>query len=69
MINYQFEAIYPLLGGNGRVGKILIVLLLCEWGLLPQPLLNLSVHIEHYRQQYYDLLLGVSQEGTWEAWL
>jgi len=69
LIHYQFEAIHPFLDGNGRVGRLLIVLLLCEWGLLTQPLLNLSVYIEHYRQQYYDLLLGVSQKGEWEAWL
>lgn len=69
MIHYQFEAIHPFLDGNGRVGRLLIVLLLCEWGLLAQPLLNLSVYIEHYRQAYYDLLLGVSQQGAWEAWL
>ena len=69
MIHYQFEAIHPFLDGNGRVGRLLMVLLLCEWGLLSQPLLNLSVYIEHYRQAYYDLLLGVSQKGDWEAWL
>jgi Fic family protein len=45
------------------------VLLLCEWGLLPQPLLNLSAYIEHYRQEYYDHLLAVSQQGAWETWL
>jgi Fic family protein len=69
MIHYQLEAIHPFLDGNGRVGRLLIILLLCEWGLLTQPVLNLSVYIEHYRQQYYDLLLGVSQKGEWEAWL
>jgi Fic family protein len=69
MIHYQFEAIHPFLDGNGRVGRLLIVLLLCEWGLLPLPILNLSVYIERYRQQYYDLLLDVSQQGAWEAWL
>ena len=69
MIHYQLEAIHPFLDGNGRVGRLLIILLLCEWGLLAQPVLNLSVYIEHYRQQYYDLLLGVSQKGDWEAWL
>jgi Fic family protein len=69
MIHYQFEAIHPFLDGNGRVGRLLMVLLLCEWGLLSQPLLNLSVYIEHYRQAYYDLLLDVSQKGDWEAWL
>lgn len=69
MVHYQFEAIHPFLDGNGRVGRLLTVLLFCEWGLLSQPLLNLSAYIEHYRQEYYDLLLGVSQKGAWEAWL
>ena len=69
MVHYQFEAIHPFLDGNGRVGRLLIVLLLNEWGLLSQPLLNLSAYIERYRQQYYDLLLQVSREGDWEAWL
>ena len=69
MIHYQFEAIHPFLDGNGRVGRLLIALLLNEWGLLSQPLLNLSAYIERYRQQYYDLLLQVSREGDWEAWL
>jgi len=69
LIHYQFEAIHPFLDGNGRVGRLLVVLLLCEWGLLPQPVLNLSAYIERYRQVYYDLLLGVSTNGQWEAWL
>ena len=69
LIHYQFEAIHPFLDGNGRVGRLLIILLLCEWGLLPQPMLNISAYIERYRQQYYDLLLNVSQQGAWEDWL
>lgn len=69
LIHYQFEAIHPFLDGNGRVGRLLIILLLYEWGLLPQPLLNISAYIEHYRQEYYDLLLNVSRRGAWEAWL
>jgi Fic family protein len=69
MIHYQFEAIHPFLDGNGRVGRLLIALLFAEWKLLPQPLLNLSVYFEHYRQEYYDYLLIVSQRGDWEAWL
>jgi Fic family protein len=69
MIHYQFEAIHPFLDGNGRVGRLLIVLLLCEWGLLSQPLLNLSAYIDLYRQEYYDRLLAVSQRGDWDAWL
>lgn len=68
LIHYQFEAIHPFLDGNGRVGRLLIVLLLCEWGLMPKPMLNLSAYIERYRQEYYDLLLSVSQQGTWEPW-
>jgi Fic family protein len=69
MVHYQFEAIHPFLDGNGRVGRLLIILLCCEWGLLPQPMLNLSAYIERHRQQYYDQLLAVSQQGAWEAWL
>ncbi|MGD8404247.1 MAG: Fic family protein [Anaerolineales bacterium] len=69
MIHYQFEAIHPFLDGNGRVGRLLMALLFAEWKLLPQPLLNLSVYFERYRQEYYDQLLAVSQQGDWEAWL
>jgi Fic family protein len=69
LIHYQFEAIHPFLDGNGRVGRLLMILLFCEWGILPQPLLNLSVYFERYRQEYYDHLLAVSQRGTWEEWL
>ena len=69
MIHYQFEAIHPFLDGNGRVGRLLVPLLLYEWELLPQPLLNLSGYFEHYRQEYYDRLLAVSQRGHWVEWL
>jgi len=69
MIHYQFEAIHPFIDGNGRVGRLLIALLLCEWGLLPQPLLYLSAYFEANRTLYYDLLLAVSQRGDWEKWL
>lgn len=69
LIHYQFEAIHPFLDGNGRVGRLLIMLLLQEWGVLSQPLLNLSAYFEHYRQEYYDHLLAVSQHGKWEEWL
>ena len=69
LIHYQFEAIHPFLDGNGRIGRLLMILLLSEWNLLPQPLLNLSVYFERYRQEYHDLLLAVSQKGDWEAWL
>ena len=69
MIHYQFEAIHPFLDGNGRVGRLIIMLLFHEWNVLSQPLLNLSAYFEHYRQEYYDLLLAVSQRGKWEEWL
>lgn len=69
MIHYQFEALHPFLDGNGRVGRLLMALLFTEWNILPQPLLNLSVYFERYRQEYYDHLLSVSQRSDWEAWL
>jgi Fic family protein len=69
MIHYQFEAIHPFLDGNGRVGRLLSVLLFHEWNVLSQPLLNLSAYFERYRQEYYDHLLAVSQRGKWDEWL
>lgn len=69
LIHYQFEAIHPFLDGNGRIGRLLISLLLVAWGLMSQPLLYLSNYIEAYRQEYYERLLAVSQKGDWEAWL
>jgi len=69
MIHYQFEALHPFLDGNGRVGRLLLALLFTEWNILPQPLLNLSVYFERYRQEYYDHLLAVSQRGAWDSWL
>jgi Fic family protein len=69
LIHYQFEAIHPFLDGNGRIGRLLITLLLCRSELLSQPLLYLSAYFNAHRQMYYDLLLAVSQEGAWEAWL
>ena len=52
VIHYQFEALHPFLDGNGRVGRLLMALLFTEWNILPQPLLNLSVYFERYRQEY-----------------
>lgn len=69
LIHYQFEAIHPFLDGNGRIGRLLISLLLVDWGLFSQPLLNLSRFFEDNRQEYYDRLLAVSQSGQWEEWL
>lgn len=69
LIHYQFEAIHPFLDGNGRVGRLLIVLLLCAWDLLPQPLLYLSAYFQRHRETYYERLLAVSQRGAWGDWL
>jgi Fic family protein len=69
LVHYQFEAIHPFLDGNGRVGRLLTVLLLCEWGLMKQPMLNLSAFFEQNRQDYYSCLLAISQKGFWEDWL
>jgi len=69
IIHYQFEAIHPFLDGNGRIGRLLITLILCADQILPQPLLYLSAYFEKNRRQYYDLLLDVSQQGAWENWI
>lgn len=69
LIHYQFEAIHPFLDGNGRVGRLLLSLLLCHEQLLPQPLLYLSAFFERHREDYYRLLLAVSQKGAWPDWL
>lgn len=65
----QFEAIHPFLDGNGRVGRLLITLLLVERGVTPSPLLYLSAFFEATREEYYARLLGVTQRGEWEEWL
>jgi len=69
LIHYQFEAIHPFIDGNGRMGRLLIILLMVHWGLLPSPILYLSEYFERHRQDYYDLLQGVSEQGRWRDWL
>jgi Fic family protein len=69
LLHYQFEAIHPFVDGNGRVGRLLIPLLLCHEGLLPQPLLYLSAYFERHRPEYYRHLLTVSQTGSWADWV
>jgi Fic family protein len=69
LAHVQFEPIHPFLDGNGRVGRLLITLLLCEAGILKQPLLYLSLHFKQHRDEYYRLLDRVRMEGVWEEWL
>ena len=69
LVHYQFEAIHPFLDGNGRIGRLLLTLLFCTEGLLPQPLLYLSAYFERRRDEYYQGLLGVSQRGRWTQWI
>lgn len=69
LIHYQFEAIHPFVDGNGRIGRLLLTLLICDWKLLPLPLLYLSAFFERNRGEYYRLLLQVSQRGNWSDWL
>lgn len=69
LIHYQFETIHPFMDGNGRIGRLLITLLLCERAYLPAPLLYLSAYFERHRDEYVDGLLGVSQRGAWEEWV
>lgn len=66
--HYQFEAIHPFIDGNGRIGRLLVVVLLVEWGLLPGPMLDLSAYIEPRRDRYYTALLEVSTAGDWASW-
>lgn len=69
LCHYQFEAIHPFLDGNGRIGRLLVTLLLVERGILPTPLLYLSAFFEATRQEYYARLLAVSERGAWPEWL
>ena len=69
MAHYQFEVIHPFLDGNGRLGRLLIPLVLVERGVLPQPLLYLSVFFERNRSQYYDLLMATSRTGDLVPWI
>lgn len=69
LAHLQFETIHPFLEGNGRVGRLLITLQLCAYGLLREPLLYLSLHFKTHRRRYYELLNAVRDTGDWEAWL
>lgn len=67
--HYQFEAIHPFLDGNGRVGRLIISLFLYERKLLSHPFLYLSEFFEAHRQDYYELLRGVSEKQDWQSWI
>lgn len=68
LIHFQFETVHPFLDGNGRLGRLLITLLLCADGVLVEPILYLSLHFKTHRQLYYDLLQDVRLKGDWERW-
>src|SRR5216684_939108 len=69
LVHVQFETIHPFLDGNGRLGRLLITLLLCAEDVLQEPLLYLSLYFKQHRETYYDLLHRVRTEGDWESWL
>lgn len=69
LVHVQFESIHPFLDGNGRVGRLLIQMMLCNSGLLRKPLLYLSLYFKQHRQKYYTLLNAIRQDGDWETWI
>jgi len=69
LTHVQFETIHPFLDGNGRLGRLMISLILCEEKILREPMLYLSLYFKTHRQYYYDLLNKVRLTGDWESWL
>lgn len=69
LIHYQFEAIHPFPDGNGRIGRLLVALILCAQKALPHPLLYLSPYLERNYDAYIDLMLDVSRRGAWHEWI
>ena len=69
LVHVQFETIHPFLDGNGRMGRLLIGVLLELWGLLPEPLLYLSGYLKQHQAEYYRRLSSVRTEGDWEGWV
>lgn len=69
IVHYQFETIHPFLDGNGRMGRLIITLMLYERSLLPQPFLYLSSYFNRNRDEYINRLFSVSADGQWEEWL
>lgn len=68
LVHVQFETIHPFLDGNGRLGRLLIALLLEQWRLLSSPLLYISVYFKRNREEYYDRLASIRKDGDWEGW-
>ncbi|MFA5553784.1 MAG: Fic family protein [Phycisphaerae bacterium] len=69
LAHVQFETIHPFLDGNGRLGRLVVTLLLCAEGVLKEPMLYLSLYFKTHRQKYYDMLQKVRIEGDWESWI
>ena len=69
LAHVQFETIHPFLDGNGRIGRLLVTLLLEHWGVIASPILYLSHAIKRRRREYYDRLSSVRTEGDWEGWM
>ncbi len=69
LMHYQFEAIHPFYDGNGRLGRLLVILYLIQEGLLKEPILYLSRYFETHRNEYYERLENVSKDGRWYEWI
>ena len=69
LAHVQFETIHPFLDGNGRIGRLLIALLLCTGGILKEPLIYPSLYFKLHRDEYYERLDKVRTEGDWESWM
>jgi Fic family protein len=69
LVHYQFETVHPFRDGNGRMGRLLIMLMMCDEGLLPEPYLYPSSYFNRNREEYTDRLLAVSRDNAWEEWL
>lgn len=69
LVHAQFETIHPFLDGNGRIGRLLIAMLLEEWQLLKEPLLYVSGYLKQHQKYYYQCLTDIRNEGNWEQWI
>lgn len=69
LVHAQFETIHPFLDGNGRIGRLLIAILLEEWGVLPEPLLYVSGYLKSHQEEYYRCLSDIRSDGSWEQWV